>query len=297
MIILQGARERVGVLQFSPAGHTLVAPCSEGVQVWHDLIGGSSASLLNYRGVQSVRFSPDGVKLLLFGRSGKVVHDLPTGGAVAVRMRWPGLMGYGDVSPDGKFLVASQSGWVRCWPLADLESPLWTTDPPVPGSSVRPLFLGNGERFVLAELRPAPSGSWWVYVIRETQTGAVWAEGPAPEVPFSDPVQSSDRRLLAALRGIRAWVWRTDDLFAPPKAFRNDNRKEFTGLAFHPSGRFLAATSNDNTLKLYDTATLTVAKAFNFDIGKLRSIGFSPDGMLAAVGGDRGKIVVWDVDL
>jgi hypothetical protein len=40
-----------------------------------------------------------------------------------------------------------------------------------------------------------------------------------------------------------------------------------------------------------------VARAFNFDIGRLRSVAFSPDGMLAAVGGDRGKIVLWDVDL
>ena len=30
--------------------------------------------------------------------------------------------------------------------------------------------------------------------------------------------------------------------------------KHFTGLAFHPSGRFLAATSNDATVKLYDTS-------------------------------------------
>jgi hypothetical protein len=31
-----------------------------------------------------------------------------------------------------------------------------------------------------------------------------------------------------------------------------DRRQHFTGLAFHPSGRFLAATSNDATVKLYD---------------------------------------------
>ena len=97
----------------------------------------------------------------------------------------------------------------------------------------------------------------------------------------------------------RAWaaVFRADDLGADPTKFRNDNRKEFTGLAFHPSGRYLAATSNDATVKLYDTAAWKLARSFDWAIGRLRSVAFSLDGMLAAAGGDKGQIVVWDVDL
>ena len=68
-------------------------------------------------------------------------------------------------------------------------------------------------------------------------------------------------------------------------------------MAFHPSGRFLATTSNDATVKLYDTSTWRVAQAFDWGVGRLRSIAFSPDGMLAAAGGYKGRIVVWDVDL
>ena len=33
------------------------------------------------------------------------------------------------------------------------------------------------------------------------------------------------------------------------------------------------------------------------DVGRLRSVAFSPDGALAAVGSDTGRVVVWDVDL
>ena len=84
---------------------------------------------------------------------------------------------------------------------------------------------------------------------------------------------------------------------ARPASLCNDNNKRFTGLAFHPSGRYLAATSNDATVKLYDTSTWEVVQTFDWDIGRLRSVAFSPDGMLAAAGGDKGKIVVWDVDL
>jgi WD40 repeat protein len=50
-------------------------------------------------------------------------------------------------------------------------------------------------------------------------------------------------------------------------------------------------------LRWANATTWEVAHAFDWEIGRLRSIAFSPDGMLAAAGGDKGKIVVWDVDL
>ena len=84
---------------------------------------------------------------------------------------------------------------------------------------------------------------------------------------------------------------------APPRELKNDGKKHFTGIAFHPSGRYLAATSNDATVKLYDTTSWQVAKTFTWDIGRMRSVAFSPDGALAAAGSDTGKVVVWDVDL
>lgn len=78
--------------------------------------------------------------------------------------------------------------------------------------------------------------------------------------------------------------------------FENDTRQHFTGIAVHPSGRFLAATSNDTTVKLYDTTTWQLARTYSWNIGRLRSIAFSPDGLLAAAGSDTGRIVVWDVE-
>ena len=102
---------------------------------------------------------------------------------------------------------------------------------------------------------------------------------------------------LAAVSEVSLSVWSVHDLSQPPNVIRNEGRKHFTGIAFHPSGRYLAATSNDATVKLYDTATWEVARTFAWDIGRMRSIAFSPDGTLAAAGSDSGKVVVWDVDV
>ena len=84
---------------------------------------------------------------------------------------------------------------------------------------------------------------------------------------------------------------------AEPQKVTNDTRFNFTGTAFHPSNRYLAVTSNDETVKLYDTTTWEQARAFTWKIGKLRSVCFSSDGALAAAGSNTGKVVVWDVDL
>ena len=92
-------------------------------------------------------------------------------------------------------------------------------------------------------------------------------------------------------------IWSALKLEEAPRTLTNDTLSHFTAIAFHPSGQYLAATSNDETVKFFSTATWQEAKRFTWEIGKMRSVAFSRDGMLAAAGSDSGKVVVWDVDL
>jgi WD40 repeat protein len=82
-----------------------------------------------------------------------------------------------------------------------------------------------------------------------------------------------------------------------PTVLKSDTGRHFTDMAFHPSGRFLAATANDATVTLFDTDTWTPAHRYSWHIGRLRCVAFSPDGTLAAAGGDTGTVAVWDVDV
>lgn len=115
---------------------------------------------------------------------------------------------------------------------------------------------------------------------------------------FTAPAVSPGFRWLACTldNQVRILDPNTPD-FRPIRRLDNTDGKHFTGLAFHPSGRFLAATSNDATVKLYDTSNWSLATTYTWDIGRMRSVAFSPDGLLAAAGSDTGKVVVWDVDL
>ena len=115
-----------------------------------------------------------------------------------------------------------------------------------------PLFIDGGERFVVFE---GP-----VAVTRNLRNGAVLSEVSGKMSDFYQPVWSTNRGLIAARRGGWIAVFRTDDLAAEPVKVHHDNGKRIWGLAFHPTGRFLAATSNDHTVKLYDTTTWKVAQ-------------------------------------
>jgi WD40 repeat protein len=49
-------------------------------------------------------------------------------------------------------------------------------------------------------------------------------------------------------------------------------------------------------VKFWDTTSWQEAHTFAWEVGKLKCLSFAPDGMRAATGGDKGNIVIWDVD-
>jgi|SRR5579883_278889 len=133
--------------------------------------------------------------------------------------------------------------------------------------------------------------------VRDKNTGEAMQTFPFPKCDNFQLVASPNGKQVVLGSGSHLLSWRDWKHPEKPTRVPSDNRKHFTGMAFHPSGRYLAATSNDKTVKFHDTTTWEVTRTFTWNIGKLRSIAFSPDGTLAAAGSDTGKVVVWDVDL
>jgi WD40 repeat protein len=302
MIFLQGARQLIDHLQFSPDGRALAAPCASGLQLWTDPPCASpKPQFIRSSKLTSVLFIPGGSQVLLESARPRIV-ELATGKKA---IRFPARSRYFALSPDGRSVLfahddAGGGRRLSCYPLSDQGGFRWSIGTPRLICSP-PLFLPDGQRFVLFERLYSPrtlGDDIPVYLTRDARTGIVATKVIKPlKDGFLHPVLSPDRRLLAARRNTWIAVFPSADLGAEPLTIRNDNLKQFTGLAFHPSGRLLGATSNDGTVKLYDTTTWKLAHAFDWGIGRLRSIAFSQDGMLAAAGGGKGQIVLWDVDL
>ena len=68
------------------------------------------------------------------------------------------------------------------------------------------------------------------------------------------------------------------------------------GVAFLPNSRLLAVADGSPTLRIYDTDTGTLAREYDWGIGGIHCVTFSHDGAMGAAGGDKGRVVVWDVD-
>jgi WD40 repeat protein len=79
-------------------------------------------------------------------------------------------------------------------------------------------------------------------------------------------------------------------------AARKVGTKHFKGLAFTPDGRGLVTVSNDEHVRLWDTASWSEVGGFEWQVGQLRSVAVAPDGMRMAAGSATGKVVIWDVD-
>jgi WD40 repeat protein len=157
-------------------------------------------------------------------------------------------------------------------------------------------WISDTERFAVAEWAGHYPNYSAIITLRDAATGRI-IETCERSGLLNDELATYRDGTLIAMAKATISAWQQSDLTRSPHVIHNDNRKHFTGIAFHPSGKYLAATSNDATVKLYDTTTWKVARTFTWDIGKMRSIAFSSDGTLAAAGSDSGRVVVWDVDL
>ncbi len=308
MLVLNlGRKHRIDHLEFSPDGRALVASATAGLYIWRDFADGQTAARLpssSYPGL--ARFTADG--RWLFTTRSELTRIDPATGACESCSLWGSYGARFDPSPTEPVILVTYH--VPGGPTNRARIGLWRTDDLSATGKVwehemegfafyAPRFLPSGEQFIRAEVR------WLADQFRNEFSVARYSAADGERIgqpillPFNayDLSVSPDGCWLAHRNANHIELAPLEPAAGPVACIRNDNRKHFTDAAFHPSGKCIAATNNDRTVKLYDTATWQESRAFTWDIGRMRSIAFTPDGALAAAGSDTGQVIVWDVDL
>jgi WD40 repeat protein len=291
---------------FSPDSRAVAAAVeSHGVFLWNLDSPNIAPVRLEFGGryrAGGLGFSADGRELTWQLFDGLRTFDRDTRDATS---EYPALLATATawkVGADGTLLVSNHGlpdhvlagwrwkdeEWVRQWQLsaADLSIEMVTLAP-------------AGDRFAMST-RVTDSGRWWEQPmrleVRDANTAAVQALGTYPYSYAGRLAFHPAGEQLACAHEMTILVWALPT-GGEPRLARNDSRKHFTALAYHPTGHRLFATSNDETVHVFDARTLDRVNRYTWQLDKLSAVAVSPDGTLAAAGSAHGDVVVWDLDV
>ena len=315
MRVLQNkaARPVTGV-SFGPDGRTLVAGGSGGYNVW-DLATSGSTFIGSHAVPYLFGCACDRLGRWLYVsdyRGGFRVLSLGEGDAPEV----PGspydrhVRSFGVASSTDRLVMSrggSGANRVECWELSKggTFSIIWALrdGKPIDPSEVHSL---NQSRWCTDRVGISPDGNSVVtvearsaratIVLRDGGTGEPVAElGRSPSMLRGSVGFASDGGAIYAWNEAVLERWdvsrrkRTHSCRAPGRGYQE-------GVAVHPSGGPLITASGDGVARYFDPDDLTERQALQWGLDKLHSVAISPGGNLAAAGGDKGKVVVWDLE-
>ncbi|MFO0805284.1 MAG: WD40 repeat domain-containing protein [Gemmataceae bacterium] len=303
MLVLKCRRRGGDLLAFGPDSRMLACRSERGLQLWRDIHSGAKPVVFReLHSIASLQFTPCGEWLVFDGRGGGTIH-LPT---LGIR-HFPEPEGYrySSMSPDGRHLLSVSlpadrgKNHIVCQPLQTAFAPrgkhLWKVRLKRSFGG-RPIPLADGRFLVAEEEGPRVATRKFLYVLRSGDHGSILSQSEPLDWFSERESASSDGHWLVGQHTNQLRIWDLNRLAEPPRERNSGSKKIFTDVAFHPSSRWLAATSTDETVRFYETETWSVCRTFSWNLGKMVGIAFSPDGALAAAGSDTGRIVIWDVE-
>lgn len=304
MQVLTSANGFITELVFAPDGRALAAAVAyQSPFLWDIPATAAPKPLAEYGrgGASNLAFSPDSGIVSWITRQKRMEFERDTGDEREVQLLDnpnERLNSQVFAGPDSRLIVrtveTSIRFWLRCF-MSD-GSGAWEEKWFVgPGANLGGVAIAGTEskRFFTWESVVASVMSPRL-VARSCRTGELLEATP---ISFANVYHLAARRdgsEVVAFHNSLLHVWRPGE---EPRKIKTGVRTHFRAVAYHPTGSYLLAANNDNTVRVFETTTWSVVKQYTWAIGRLSAVAVSPDGTLAAAGGERGQVVVWDLDL
>lgn len=288
-------RAAVDAVAISPDGRRLAARC-QGIRLWQ--LAEPTAKPMKFKAMGQIGFLNDG-RFVVVGEGVSVFNpDTPRRGAINFTVPDPVC----GILPDGRLLTRSRVTRGEIFTISRIESTGACEESqitvPTPSAVYHPTISPDGQRLAVG----SASGSARTFVrLFATTTGEPLGELDVAPGTLNALTWSPCGRFLAGELNLRLIVWssETGKILSELKA---GGTRLFRGPRFHPSGRFLAAggANIEGGVYCWNVGAWEEMVGYHWPVGPVMCVTFSPDGTLAAAGGEasRGKsrIMVWDVD-
>jgi WD40 repeat protein len=197
---------------------------------------------------------------------------------------------------EAPMIATASTHGVRFWADASSAVAISPREPdtryPTPRSHASMHFSPSG---ALLAISTVPSVTVWrtkdhsrVCTLRNAPTNCRGAVRFAP-----------DGKRLAISYGSWVEVWSIEGEPEQLVTFQAGKGRSSLIWAVHwtADGNTLLTAGNDGNVRMWNPTNGVELKTFNWDIGKLYCAAFSPDGLTCAACGQKGQVVVWDVDV
>ncbi|MCE9566274.1 MAG: hypothetical protein K8U57_29985 [Planctomycetes bacterium] len=310
MQVLTSATGIVEELKFAPDGRALAAVVQQSPFLWDIPATAAPKALADYdkRGAKYLTFSRDSSTVSWIANRRLFEFERDTGCEREVQLLEDSrekLSAITLTGPDSRLVVRTgevyQQFRYRCFISdgADGWEEKWFVGPntnlyggAIAGTETDRFFAW--ERSVSEEGPFEDQTGLHRLVMRSARTGQILESVPLKMLDPSGLVARRDGSEVVAFHNSFLHVWRPREV---PRKVKSGTRSTLRAIAYHPSGNYLFVTSNDKSVCVLDTTSWAVVEQYTWNIGRLTSVAISPEGTLAAAGGEKGQVVLWDVDL